>query len=330
MQILKYTKSLCGVCYKEVVANVSLVGDEILLYKFCPEHGNQTGVIEIDPFFYMELQKNFNKLYQGHFVDVTNRCNLNCKYCFHPKSDSEDISIESIWAECALTPGPYIFTGGEPTIRTDLPEILARCQSLGELNLLTNGFGFIDKNYLAECCKYIAKSEDNTTHISLSIHQEASYLDTVLDNFKFFGHKLYSAMFVIDTLDQLPAIVKFAQKHRGVFSNIRIRIATNIWNESRVWESGKHTRLYSSQIIKYFESLGPVIISKNAKIVFTPFIFDGIEFIAGNWYDVHNIDLLDLAIPPTYRAKNGEVTDFVRAMLINEGVNNGWLAGTRL
>jgi MoaA/NifB/PqqE/SkfB family radical SAM enzyme len=42
-----------------------------------------------------------------------------------------------------------IFTGGEPTLRPDLPELVAHCQSIGQVTgLLTDGFRLSDHDYL--------------------------------------------------------------------------------------------------------------------------------------------------------------------------------------
>lgn len=42
-----------------------------------------------------------------------------------------------------------VFTGGEPTLRPDLPELIAHCQSLGQVTgLLTDGFRLSDHEYL--------------------------------------------------------------------------------------------------------------------------------------------------------------------------------------
>lgn len=42
-----------------------------------------------------------------------------------------------------------VFTGGEPTLRPDLPELVAHCQSLGQVTgLLTDGFRLSDHDYL--------------------------------------------------------------------------------------------------------------------------------------------------------------------------------------
>jgi hypothetical protein len=45
---------------------------------------------------------------------------------------------------------------------------------------------------------------------------------------------------------------------------------------------------------------------------------------------VDNVDLREIDMPPTYRARNGEVCNLVTANLINEGMQNGWLRGVKI
>ena len=319
---IKHTKSLCSECYREVVATVGIVGSEVQIRKACPEHGEQVGVLEVDPNFYLDVQAKANPIYAGHFVDVTTRCNLQCAYCFFPCGEA-DTAFDAIWAECAMNRGPYLITGGEPTIRQDLPEVLAGIAPLGPIQLATNGFGLLDRQFLLECTKSIS-TRDEYLNIALSIHSEAAYLPEVIENFRGFGIKLDTAMLVIDRLAQIDEVIAFARAHRELFSCFRVKVATNVWNE------GKAGKLFNSQILKAFEAHGPVILLAGAKAVYAPFLFDGMCFAAVAWHDVDNIDLCDIATPPTYRAKTGEVCDFVKALAINKGVDLGWLAGRRI
>jgi 7,8-dihydro-6-hydroxymethylpterin dimethyltransferase len=81
-------------------------------------------------------------------IEVTNRCNMDCPVCFsdanHP---SHDVPFSQIrhrmerLLEVTGTPIPIQISGGEPTVRKDLPEIVALGKSLGYRNieLITNG-----------------------------------------------------------------------------------------------------------------------------------------------------------------------------------------------
>ena len=81
-------------------------------------------------------------------VEVTNRCNMACPICYSDANQSsEDVPIDKIglYLERLLklteTPIPIQISGGEPSIRDDLPEIIALAKQIGYRNieLITNG-----------------------------------------------------------------------------------------------------------------------------------------------------------------------------------------------
>ena len=315
------TISLCSKCYREVPAVIQ-VAETVIITKTCPDHGAETGVLEVDPSFYMEVSRHPSKLYPGHLVDVTTRCNLSCKYCYFDKGEV-DVPIGHIINECRVNTGPYILTGGEPTLREDLPEILSECAKVGPTMFLTNGYGLQDRNYLMECRQFVDYGV--YSGIGLSFHAEFDGFDSVIENLYSTGTRLGTLFFVVDSLHQIDHIIEFARQHRGLAKVIRLKAASNIWDEQ-----GADNTIYISQILKAFRRRGAVIVSNDAKSVYVPFLFDGIEFAAVAWHSVHNVDLLDIACPPTYRAQNGSVNDFVKSMLINEGFAKGFLGGMEI
>jgi 7,8-dihydro-6-hydroxymethylpterin dimethyltransferase len=81
-------------------------------------------------------------------VEVTERCNLQCPICFSnspwkQKKDPTLDSIETVLRKILDTAGacPIQFSGGEPTLRNDLPQIIARARRLGfnHIQVNTNG-----------------------------------------------------------------------------------------------------------------------------------------------------------------------------------------------
>jgi cyclic pyranopterin phosphate synthase len=81
-------------------------------------------------------------------VSVTNRCNLRCVYChmegtwnFDHKQEMTPVEIERVVAAAAsLGVRKVKVTGGEPTVRGDLPEIIRRVKShVDEVSMTTNG-----------------------------------------------------------------------------------------------------------------------------------------------------------------------------------------------
>ncbi|MGH7781556.1 MAG: radical SAM protein [Candidatus Binataceae bacterium] len=81
-------------------------------------------------------------------IEVTNRCNMQCPVCFSDADSScQDIPFAEIRSrmerllEVTGAPIPIQIGGGEPTVRKDLPDIVALARSLGYRNieLITNG-----------------------------------------------------------------------------------------------------------------------------------------------------------------------------------------------
>ena len=93
------------------------------------------------------------------FVDVTNRCNMNCPMCvdsvgsygfvFEPPIEHFQRIFEHL-AEFDPKPTIALF-GGEPTVRKDLMEIIRLSRSFGlNTRVLTNGIKMADPDYCAE------------------------------------------------------------------------------------------------------------------------------------------------------------------------------------
>jgi uncharacterized radical SAM superfamily Fe-S cluster-containing enzyme len=81
-------------------------------------------------------------------IEVTNRCNMHCPICFsdanHPPHDLSLAQIRQRMEQLlsvTQTPIPIQISGGEPTIRKELPEIVSVARSLGydRIELITNG-----------------------------------------------------------------------------------------------------------------------------------------------------------------------------------------------
>lgn len=87
---------------------------------------------------------------------LTYRCNNDCAHCYNARPrDYPELStadwksiIDRLW-QCGI---PHlVFTGGEPTLRQDLPELIRYAQSTGMVaGLNTNGRRLSDPNYIQE------------------------------------------------------------------------------------------------------------------------------------------------------------------------------------
>ena len=174
--------------------------DGVFINKKCPTHGMTRAMIERDPAYYMQCKTaGATNIYNGYFLDVTERCNLKCKYCYYGTCDSKDPSIDSLKAEAMITAhlAPIIISGGEPSIRKDLPEVITELKKIAPVELLTNGTG-IDLDEILP----LLTNDNGVVNINLSIHAESQGKDlNLIESISERGRKLESVLFVIDSVD---------------------------------------------------------------------------------------------------------------------------------
>ena len=173
-RLLSVTESICPECFARIPAWRVADGDQVLLKKECPEHGpSEVPIWRGTPFFeFWQRPKTpsypkapFTAVEKGcpwdcglcpehrqhtctALIEVTPRCNLKCAYCFadsgsnHTKDPCLD-TIKGCYELLLRSGGPFNIqlSGGEPTLREDLPEIIALGRSLGFsfIQINTNG-----------------------------------------------------------------------------------------------------------------------------------------------------------------------------------------------
>lgn len=327
--IIKNTISYCPTCYKQVPAVVERIHDSIMLRKVCSEHGETLAMVERSADYYAQCQQaHTNNIYNGYFLDVTQRCNLQCKYCYHAISNGKDPSIENILAEARINSwrGPIILHGGEPSIREDLPELVERMnQTTPGVELLTNGTGLTDDRL--DAVLPCLQNWNGVARINLSIHKEAKGKDLqLIDRISNRNLKLESVLFVIDNVDQIDGILAFGSKYKHCIEAIRIKAATKLWAEQK-----PENKIFVSDMLEHVKPYGAETMWwRNNMTSFFNFLLDGVAYMAVSWYDVGNVDLMDINCPPYYRARNGQIENIVTSCIINEGMEKGWLNGSRI
>ncbi|MBO4938582.1 MAG: radical SAM protein [Oscillospiraceae bacterium] len=171
------TSSVCPVCLNRIPAG-KVVGEDgnIYMEKRCFEHGSFRTLIwegnlesyrawssldaggKVTPVRAVEVERGCPYdcgLCQNHerdgccvLLELTNRCNLRCPVCFASAGEQtpKDLSLEEIGRQYDLLMergGPFNIqlSGGEPTMRDDLPEIIALGKEKGFtfFQLNTNG-----------------------------------------------------------------------------------------------------------------------------------------------------------------------------------------------
>jgi uncharacterized radical SAM superfamily Fe-S cluster-containing enzyme len=172
-RLVSNTESLCPECLKRIPAQRVVQGEDVYLVKRCPEHGDYRTLLwrgspawdswtrptiptpPKERFTQVEKGCPFDcGLCQDHhqttctaLIEVTQRCNLNCRFCFAnagTELDEPSLKVIKGWYQNVLAasgPVNIQLSGGEPTLRNDLPEIVEMGRALGFnfIQLNTNG-----------------------------------------------------------------------------------------------------------------------------------------------------------------------------------------------
>lgn len=99
---------------------------------------------------YFEIEPE-NNTFSNIVVDLTHRCNMECANCYIPNRDIPDLDKDKLFDFLSRLPNrTYIrLIGAEPTMRDDLPEIIAMVKKLGHRpSLTTNGLKLAQPSYV--------------------------------------------------------------------------------------------------------------------------------------------------------------------------------------
>ncbi len=175
-RLLSKTQSLCPICLTRIPAARRLENDTLYLEKNCATHGKfKTKIWQGEKSFRqwvkpkIPIKNRFEMVPENKgcpfdcglcphhlqhtctaVLEVTQNCNFNCCFCFaesNPTTAEQDPGLDKIFALMAkvyaTSPGCNLqISGGEPTLRTDLPEIITHARKIGFefVQLNTNGF----------------------------------------------------------------------------------------------------------------------------------------------------------------------------------------------
>lgn len=205
------TKSVCPECLRVVEASVIEENGSIYMVKSCPEHGEFKHIYWRDAELFKKVMeyswegrgvenpaiKDTNcpyacglcPIHKSHtslgIIDVTNRCNLKCPVCFdaafatgyvyEPTKEQIRMMLRRL-RQNKPVPAPAVqLTGGEPTIRADLFEIvkMAREEGFPHVEVNTNGVriamepGYAEKLREAGC---------TTIYLSFEGFEKSAYI----------------------------------------------------------------------------------------------------------------------------------------------------------
>ena len=169
---LESTTSLCPECLQRVPGEYVARDESVYLSRECPDHGEFDRKVW-DSLDHWEWAKQFTPDAEydpeGSFtvdndhaclavVEVTQDCNLSCSYCFassgpggteYPFDRVVDM-LETVREGGGVR--PIQFSGGEPTVRDDLPELVAEAAEMGfeHIQVNTNGIRLAEEDGYAQ------------------------------------------------------------------------------------------------------------------------------------------------------------------------------------
>jgi uncharacterized radical SAM superfamily Fe-S cluster-containing enzyme len=178
MNVIKDTKSICPECLKVLDATIFEDDGKVYIKKDCPEHGFFQELYWSDYDQYVRAEKlrydgdglnnprtktvngcpydcGICPEHKSHtalaIIDVTNRCNLTCPVCFanaaaagyvyEPTKEEVTGMLENLRANDPVPATALQFSGGEPTIRKDLIDLIRKAKEVGfrHVEVNTNG-----------------------------------------------------------------------------------------------------------------------------------------------------------------------------------------------
>jgi 7,8-dihydro-6-hydroxymethylpterin dimethyltransferase len=161
-KIIRATHSICPKCLKIIEANIIERDNNVFLHKTCYEHGVFEILLSKTPQFYIPLEEYYfsvmDKKYDVPEYELwpTYRCNMDCSICSWGRQnqdmtewDPPFVKIEKFVKE--TTKRFFILSGGEPTCREDLVEIIKIFKKYGKIvTINSNGKKLIDIEYLKQ------------------------------------------------------------------------------------------------------------------------------------------------------------------------------------
>jgi hypothetical protein len=273
MQFIKETKSLCPECLKVLDATIFEENGKVYIKKECPEHGFFQDVYWSDYEQYLRAEKfrydgeglnnprtktvngcpydcGICPQHKSHtalsIIDVTNRCNLKCPVCFanaaaagyvyEPTKEEIKGMLENLRKNDPVPATALQFSGGEPTIRDDLFELIRMAKELDfrHVEVNTNGLRLAQS---VDYCRGLGEAGISTVYLQFDgltpeVYKSIRGIDLLdikmkaIENLRKAGVK--SIVLVVTLIkgvndDQLGNIIRFAVQNFDVIRCVNVQ-----------------------------------------------------------------------------------------------------------
>lgn len=270
---LKTTSSICPECHNVLPARLFEKDGKVMISKSCPDHGYYEDIYWSDREQWERVRKyvaigvglenprtsrskgcpydcgicpNHKSQTILSIIDVTNRCNLKCPICFanaasagyvyEPTIDEIYGMINNLAENRPVSVKALQLSGGEPTLRDDLPEIVKYAHKTGihHVEVNTNGIRIAkDRAYLRRLLEADVSSFylqfDGVTGEPFKVTRGLDLLSTkleALENLRAEGHD--SVVLVVTLVrgvndHQLGSIIEFAAKNHDIIRCVNVQ-----------------------------------------------------------------------------------------------------------
>lgn len=165
---------------------------------------------------YYEVEPEHSQFYTIG-VDVTHRCNMECSNCYSPIRTLPDVDFNDLvqFFNKLKKRTEVRLTGGEPTLRNDLPELISAINSAGHrAAIMTNGLKLSDLDYckklkaagLKFVCMSMNGADDDSVYEKMDGRKCAELKMKALDNITSLGFFVnINCILVRGVNDYIPA-----------------------------------------------------------------------------------------------------------------------------
>jgi uncharacterized radical SAM superfamily Fe-S cluster-containing enzyme len=266
----KMVRSICPICLGVIPAHIFQENEKVFIQKACMVHGEFKDIYWSDASLYKKFYRYFCEgsgienpvptrrgcpfdcgLCENHLtgtllanIDLTNRCNMSCPVCFadsggrtcEPTIDQIRSMLHKLRSQQPVPCSAVQFSGGEPTLRKDLPEIVALAKQMGftQVQIATNGVLLSDNLDLCQSLEQAGMSTvylqfDGVTSKPYKIMRGCNLLPIKLKAIGNFRSAGQTSVVLVPTLvkgvndDQVGDIIRFASKNLDVIKGINVQ-----------------------------------------------------------------------------------------------------------
>jgi molybdenum cofactor biosynthesis enzyme MoaA len=263
-----------------------------------------------------------NNPFESIMVDLTHRCNMECRNCYIPNREIPDLDVDWMLEVLARLPRRtrIRLVGAEPTVRKDLAELITSVRQLGHLPILmTNGLKLARRSYVQR----LKGAGLRTVYLSVNggFDDEAYY---ALDDLRCAGRKtsalsnlcsenMYASLGMILARGVnehcVAPVFDFAKSHRQV-RELHFRSIGRFgrWMEGDTYNLNQLHDLFTRATGECLSDLDPI----ESGETYVDYMLSGVKIQLTEWPDLGSSRRGRLA-------PDGTIQPFFEHMIANEG-----------